>query len=70
MSKLLKNPLALVLLVAGIMLLLWGYNASQSLESQISSVVSGSPSARSMYFHIADAICVVPGLVQLARAPR
>ncbi len=70
MSKLLRNPLAPVLLVVGTILLMWGYNASQLLESQISNVVSGSASDQAMYLYIAGTVCVVLGLIQLVRALR
>jgi hypothetical protein len=66
MNRLLRNPLALVLLVGSI-LLVRGYNASRSLESQISSVVGRSPSIQSICLYMAGAICIVLGLVQIAR---
>ncbi len=70
MSELLRNPLGPVLLVVGIILPVWGYNASQSLESRISNIVSGSPSDQAIYLYITRTVCVGLGPIQLVRALR
>ena len=65
MNKLLKskNKLkSIVLIVVGAGLLLWGYQKSGGLDSQLSSVFTGSPTDSVMLFYIAGSACLAVGL--------
>lgn len=54
--------LGLVLLVVGALLLYWGYQTHESLQSQVTEVVTGTPSDKAMWLLIGGAACVVAGL--------
>lgn len=44
-----NKPLSLALLLIGIILLVMGFNASESLSSEMSEAFTGSPSDRSIW---------------------
>lgn len=58
------------LLVAGIVLLIFGFNASNSLGSDISRVFTGSPTDRAIWMLIGGAVLSVAGVVGLMRGSR
>jgi hypothetical protein len=60
-----NKPISLIFLVAGIVLLIFGLNASQSVASSVSEVVTGTPTDRSMWLIILGAIGIVAGGVGL-----
>ncbi len=53
----------LALIVAGGLLLWWGYSEAESLGGRLASAVSGAPSDRAMFKYIAGAVGVAVGLV-------
>ena len=53
--------LGMVLLVAGAGLAFWGYQKSGGLQSQVSSVLTGSHSDNVMLLYIAAGVCIVVG---------
>jgi hypothetical protein len=57
--------ISLVLLVAGISLLIYGANASDSLGSDFSRFFTGSPTDKSMWMIIGGAAATVAGAVGL-----
>ena len=59
--------ISIVLLVAGIGLLYWGYQMSDSLGSQLNSALNGSPTDKVMMFYIGGAVSFVIGLYLLVR---
>jgi len=59
--------IAIALLVAGIILLYFGYEASQSVASEASEMMTGEPTDNAMWFLIGGAIAVVIGLYGLIR---
>lgn len=64
------NPKALLgvaLLVGGLILLYFGYNASESVTEGVTEAVTGSYSDKTMYFLIGGAVAAVVGLVMLVR---
>lgn len=63
-----NRTLGIVLLVVGAVLLTLGYNASQSLSSDVSELFRGRPNDESIWFLVAGAGAVVAGLV-LALVP-
>ena len=64
------NPKALLgvaLLVGGLILLYFGYNASESVTEGVTEAVTGSYSDKTMYFLVGGAVAAVVGLVMLVR---
>ena len=57
--------LGLVVLVVGIALLGWGYQAYESMGSQVAEVVTGSPSDKAIWLLGAGAVCSALGAVLL-----
>lgn len=62
-----KKLIAIVLLVVGIGLLIWGYRLSGSVGSQLSEAFSGSPTDKVMMMYIGGAAALVVGLVMLVK---
>ncbi|EKE84489.1 DUF3185 family protein [Idiomarina xiamenensis] len=59
--------IGLALIVAGAILLYFGYEASQSAASEVSQAVTGEPTDNSIWFLVGGAIAVVVGLYGLVR---
>lgn len=57
-----KMPVALAILVVGIILLLFGLNSSGSIQDSFSRFFSGQFSDRTMWFIVGGSVCVVVGL--------
>jgi hypothetical protein len=55
-----------ICLGTGIILLIWGHNVSQSVNSQMKNLFTGSPTDKVMYFYIGGAVLLAVGIVQLA----
>jgi uncharacterized membrane protein YidH (DUF202 family) len=62
-----NKSMSLALLVGGIVLLVFGYNAAQSTSSAFSRIFTGSPSNKAIWMIVAGAIAAVLGLVGLSR---
>jgi hypothetical protein len=62
-----QKAIGVACLVAGILLLVWGYNAHQSVGSQLQETFTGSPSDKSMYLLISGVVLSILGLFQLLR---
>ena len=60
-----KNTIAIVMLVAGIALLIWGYSMSGAFGSQVSRVFTGSPTDKAMWTMIGGAVLAGVGAFQL-----
>ena len=60
-----KNVIGIALLVAGIILLVWGYNMSGAFDSRVSRVFTGSPTDKAMWTMIGGAVLAVAGAAQL-----
>lgn len=54
--------LGLAAIVAGVVLLIFGFNAADSLSSEVSEFFSGNPSDKSMWMMIGGAVLVIVGL--------
>ena len=61
------NIIMLAILVGGIILLVFGINASQSLGSDVSRVFTGSPTDKSMWMIVGGIVAIIVGLGGLAR---
>lgn len=62
-----SKVIAIALLVAGVILLYFGYEASQSVSSEVSEAFTGEPTDNAIWFLIGGAIAVVVGLYGLIR---
>jgi len=58
---------AIALLVVGVLLLIFGFDAYHSASSGVSQVVTGAPSAKAIWLLIGGAIAAIAGGVSLAR---
>ena len=56
-----NRPLGLALLVAGIILLVLGFQASDSIGSDFSRFFTGSPTDKAVWFLILGAIATIAG---------
>jgi hypothetical protein len=66
-----NTALSVALLVGGVVLLAFGYNASQSATSEVSRFFTGNPTDKAMWMLVGGAILAVLGLVGLfARSRR
>lgn len=62
--------LSLALLVGGLILLLYGFNASDSVGSGVSRFFTGSPTDKTMWLLIGGAVATVVGAAGLLRGTR
>lgn len=64
------NILGLAIFAVGIVLLILGYNASQSFSSDVSRFFTGNPTDKSMWFLIGGAAAIIVGLLVALRSVR
>ena len=55
------KPLGVALLIVGIIILVWGFSASQSVGSSLSRFFTGSPTDRSVWLIFSGIVCTVLG---------
>ena len=65
-----NNIVGLALFAAGIVLLIFGLNASHSFSSDVSRFFTGNPTDKSMWLLIGGAAAVIVGLVVALRGNR
>jgi hypothetical protein len=65
-----NKPLSLALLVGGVVLVIFGISASQSLGSDISRFFTGSPTDKAIWMLVVGVILCVTGLVGLSRGSK
>jgi hypothetical protein len=68
--KNMNKLVSVALLAAGIVLLIFGFNASNSLGSDISRIFTGSPTDKAIWMLVGGAVLAVVGLVGLTRGSR
>jgi hypothetical protein len=56
-----NKPISLALLAAGVILLIYGINASNSTASSIHNAISGNPTDRSIWLIALGALGIVAG---------
>jgi hypothetical protein len=61
------NVIMLAILAGGIILLVFGINASHSLGSDVSRVFTGSPTDKSLWMIIGGIVAIIVGLGGLVR---
>jgi len=60
-----QRIIGIIALAIGIMLLVWGHNTAQSLDSQVKNIFTGMPTDRAMYFYIGGVALVIYGAFQI-----
>jgi len=65
-----NNIVGLAILAIGIVLLVFGFNASHSFSSDVSRAFTGNPTDKSMWLLIGGAAAVIVGLVVAVRETR
>ncbi|MCB9919614.1 MAG: DUF3185 family protein [Planctomycetes bacterium] len=60
----------ILLFVAGVVLLIFGINATESFASSVSEVFTGNPTDRSMWLVLGGIVTCVVGAVLFAKSPR
>ncbi len=65
-----KRLLFLAVLVTGVVLLVFGFNASESFASEVSETFQGTPTDRSLWLIIGGALLTIVGLGGLVRGGR
>ncbi len=67
MAKGTSQLLAIILLVAGIALLIWGSNMYGAFGNTFTRAIDGSTDAKTIVILVAGAICTLLGLIKLGR---
>jgi hypothetical protein len=62
--------ISLVLLAGGVILIIYGVNASDSHASGVSRFFTGNPTDRSMWLLIGGVVAVVAGITGMARGSK
>jgi hypothetical protein len=65
-----NKPVSLALLIAGIILIGWGLNASDSVNSSFSRFFTGSPTDKSIWLLIGGGVAAIVGLGGLLRGSK
>jgi len=60
-----KKIIGVISLAIGALLLVWGHNIAQSVDSQVRQFVTGAPTERATYFYIAGTALGIYGLFQI-----
>jgi hypothetical protein len=61
------KPIALAVLVVGIILLIWGINSANSAGSEVTEAITGSPTDKSMWLIALGALGSIAGAVSIFR---
>jgi hypothetical protein len=65
-----NKPISLALLIAGIILIVYGINASNSASSSVSRAFNGSPTDKTIWLLVGGAAAAVVGLVGVTRGSK
>ena len=65
-----NKTISLVLLVVGIMLIIFGVSASESVGSEFSRLFTGEPTDRAIWLLVGGAAAAIAGLYGLTRGSR
>jgi hypothetical protein len=65
-----NKPISLVLLIVGIILIVYGTGASNSIGSSVSRTFTGSPTEKTIWLLVLGAIAAVAGLAGIIRGPK
>ncbi|MDH5408379.1 MAG: DUF3185 family protein [Gammaproteobacteria bacterium] len=59
--------ISLALIIAGVYLIIWGYNESRSLGSHVTRFFSGNATQETMIYYISGTVCLILGVLGLTR---
>jgi len=65
-----NKPISLALLVGGVILLIYGAAASDSIGSSFSRLFTGNPTDRTVWLLLGGAVATVAGVTGLLRATK
>jgi uncharacterized membrane protein YidH (DUF202 family) len=65
-----NKTISIALLAVGVLLIIYGINASNSFTSEISKAFTGSPTDKTIWLLAGGILAAVIGVVGLARGPR
>jgi len=65
-----NKGLSVGLLVVGILLIVWGVNASESFSSDVSRLFTGSPTDKAVWLLVTGIVAAIFGLFGLLRSPK
>jgi hypothetical protein len=65
-----NKAISLALLAVGIIFIVFGINASQSISSDVSRLFTGSPTDKTIWLFVGGAVALVAGLVMLFQRSR
>ena len=60
-----KKGIGIVCLVVGVLLIVWGYNLSQSVSGQFKRRFTGSPGDKAMWLYIGGGVLCAAGVWQI-----
>ncbi len=60
-----QKVVGIVCLVAGVLLIVWGYNMAQSIGGQLQQVFTGSPGDKPMWLYIGGGVLCALGVFQI-----
>jgi cytosine/uracil/thiamine/allantoin permease len=64
-----NRAVGVALIIIGVVLLIWGVNASNSFGSEVSEAFTGSPTDRAIWLIVGGIASAVVGLFLTLRAP-
>ncbi len=62
--------IGVVALVLGVMLLVWGHQSAEAINSEVTNLFTGHPTNRTMYFYAGGAALAIYGALQVAFAAK
>jgi len=65
-----NRAIFVALLVGGIILIVFGINARDSLSSDVSRIFTGAPTNKAIYMLVGGAVAAVIGLIGIVRKPQ
>ncbi|MCR6654484.1 MAG: DUF3185 family protein [Opitutus sp.] len=65
-----NKPVSIALLIVGVILVIYGINAGDSVASEVSEAVTGAPTNRTIWFLVIGIIAGLLGLFGLLRGPK
>ncbi len=65
-----KMPIALVFIVVGIALLIWGLGSADSIQNAFSRLFTGNPTDKTLWLIVGGCICFIAGVFGCYRSYR
>jgi len=65
-----NKAIFIALLVGGVILIVFGINARDSLSSDVSRVFTGAPTNKAIFMLVGGAVAAVIGLIGIVRKPQ